>query len=324
MPIIPLIIFGVLATLYVKANGNNDILAHLTLMDIILFKILLAIIWFDIGLILHIKVLPSVRYPNIKKNIDQLSLTKLSLIIFISIFTLKLLLIMVTDLFLFNDSFNIEILNMSNNGNNTGGTTNNNGNNASVVEAAANATIITGCITAAAKAANSCPTVLGKMGTIAGGSLIGVVAYATLGFKNYVSNYTKNLGNSSEGCNKFLDESISQILNSTGNDAIDLLNLIHLTQKVQLLFIFLICYNLILLNYVGEAYNNKLESFLLKYFHVKLVNYFLKAIIALQKAGKFNIICLFILLIISNIQCNYYLGFFIDNIDNFIKLYFTS
>ena len=128
--------------------------------------------------------------------------------------------------------------------------------------------------------------------------------------------------------NKFLPgereliEVLEQIFKLTGNNGLDLLNMIQYFQKLQFFIIILISYNLIFL-YLNV---NKVEQILLKFKFIpkKIVYFYIKSLKLLQKSGILIVVCLFILLIISNYYSYYYLSFFIDNIDRFVELYFTK
>ena len=110
------------------------------------------------------------------------------------------------------------------------------------------------------------------------------------------------------------------MFNLTGNNGLDLLNIILHFQKLQIFFTMLICYNLLLL-LINEE---RVENFLIKIFPTKIVKLYIKSLITLQKSGFIIIICLLILLLISNIYSYYYLDFFISNLDSIIKLYFSK
>lgn len=89
---------------------------------------------------------------------------------------------------------------------------------------------------------------------------------------------------------------------------------------MQLFLIMSICYNLLLLN-ISE---DRVENLLLKILPSKIVKLYIKSVRVLKKSGFIFIICLLILLLISNLYSYYYLDFFISNLDGIIKLYFSK
>lgn len=100
-------------------------------------------------------------------------------------------------------------------------------------------------------------------------------------------------------------------------NALNMLNLIQFFLNLQLFLIVLIIYNLLLLS-ISEF---KLEEYSLKILPLKIVNWFLKYLKFSKKTIKFLIICLLILLLISNIYSFHYLNNFILNLDKIIDLY---
>ena len=109
---------------------------------------------------------------------------------------------------------------------------------------------------------------------------------------------------------------LTDALSLTGNDAIDLLIVIQSFQRLQFLFITLICYN-ILFTRINLA---KLESFLSRFLPLNIVRWYVKSMALYQKSSLFFLICLIILLLFCNYYSIYYLGFFIDNFDDIVNL----
>ena len=112
----------------------------------------------------------------------------------------------------------------------------------------------------------------------------------------------------------------NSLYTNTGNNAIDLLNLIQVLNKTSLLILFLIIYNF----FIQLINVNKLELFLVKYFTLKLVNFYIKSLNLVQRSSSLIIKIFFILLLISNFLSYYYLDFFISNIDAIIEFYFRK
>ena len=110
---------------------------------------------------------------------------------------------------------------------------------------------------------------------------------------------------------------LKDTLHLTGNDALDLLNIIQSFQKLQILFVILICYYIIFthINLV------KLEGFLVRFLPAIVVRWYVRSMSVYQKTSLIFLICFIILLSICNYYSIYYLGFFIDNFDGIIKFY---
>ena len=112
----------------------------------------------------------------------------------------------------------------------------------------------------------------------------------------------------------------NSLYTNTGNNAIDLLNLIQVLNKTSLLILFLIIYNF----FIQLINVNKLELFLVKYLPLKLVNFYIKSLNLVQRSSSLIIKIFFILLLISNFLSYYYLDFFVSNIDAIIEFYFRK
>ena len=110
---------------------------------------------------------------------------------------------------------------------------------------------------------------------------------------------------------------LKDTLHLTGNDALDLLNIIQCFQRLQFLFIILICYNIIFthINLV------KLESFLSKFLPAIIVRWYVRSMSLYQKSSLIFLICFIILLSFCNFYAIHSLEFFIENWDGIINLY---
>ena len=169
------------------------------------------------------------------------------------------------------------------------------------------------------KAAASSPTLAGKLGWVAGGVLAGggsiiTTSIAQILGEEIVKSPPKNyIGDSSL-------ENLKESLDLTGNNAIDLLLMIQTFQKLQLFFLFVIAYNLILVSLNEE----KVEIKLLQKLPVRIVSFIIKYFKSVKKSIRIIIFCFFIILVICNIQSYYYLNFFIENLDGIIESYFKK
>ena len=157
----------------------------------------------------------------------------------------------------------------------------------------------------------------GKTAVLAGGVALGATAIVA---KNIASNLRSEIGKTK----KFISDDLTHYLNDmfelTGNNAIDLLNIIYLFQKLQFCFVIFTLYNFVL----GNINDVKLESFLVKILPFKLVKLYIRSLIYFKKSSNIIVLSLLILLVISNYLSYYYLGFFIENLDSIIKLYFKK
>lgn len=71
-------------------------------------------------------------------------------------------------------------------------------------------------------------------------------------------------------------------------------------------------------------HENKLENLLLQIFPKIIVTFYIKTLKAFKKSGLIIIICLFFLLLISNLYEYHYLNYYISNIDKIIDFYFKK
>ena len=175
----------------------------------------------------------------------------------------------------------------------------------------ANALIMAVATAGAFKLGTKVPTLTTK--AFCGGILAGSLGIAT---SNITNNLTSNSGKYNFISKDEVMDILTDALSLTGNDAIDLLIVIQSFQRLQFLFITLICYN-ILFTRINLA---KLESFLSRFLPLNIVRWYVKSMALYQKSSLFFLICLIILLLFCNYYSIYYLGFFIDNFDDIVNL----
>ena len=182
---------------------------------------------------------------------------------------------------------------------------------------AGDAAIMAVALGGASKIAANTATPQGKTAVLAGGVALGATAIVA---KNIASNLSSEIGKTK----KFISDDLTHYLNDmfelTGNNEIDLLNIIYLFQKLQFCFVIFTLYNFVL----GNINEVKLESFLVKILSFKLVKLYIRSLIYFKKSSNIIVLSLLILLVISNYLSYYYLGFFIENLDSIIKLYFKK
>ena len=157
----------------------------------------------------------------------------------------------------------------------------------------------------------------GKTAVLAGGVALGAT---TIVAKNIASNLRSEIGKTKKLISDDLTQYLNDMFELTGNNAIDLLNIIYLFQKLQFCFVIFTLYNFVL----GNINEVKLESFLVKILPFKLVKLYIRSLIYFKKSSNIIVLSLLILLVISNYLSYYYLGFFIENLDSIINLYFKK
>lgn len=177
-----------------------------------------------------------------------------------------------------------------------------------IVNSAGNSAIMAASVAAAVKIANQIPSVSGKIAAFAGGLGLGAGAIAT---KNIVSNVTENIGKT-----KSLLPSLSEFFGLTGNSLKDLLIMINYFQTIQLFFILLILYYLII--YFIDL--TKLESYLSKIVPTKLLSINFYILNTIKKIGLFTIFSLVVLTLIAAYLNVGYLNFLLENLDKIIEI----
>ena len=156
---------------------------------------------------------------------------------------------------------------------------------------------MTAVVTTGMKIAEKSPGVVTKAAVVAGSIAVGAGAIIAKKAASSVVIDTKKKFISDTQLTDFLNN----IFQLSGNNAIDLLNIIQYFNKLEFFFNYCIAYFL-LLSYVNES---KLEVFLLKCMPTTFVKWYIKSIILFKKLVKINLIGLLLLLLISN-YCSYY------------------
>ena len=274
---------------------------------IILKKIILFLTWFIIGVYSYLNLLS----PNLKNKINNLTLFELIIIFFTFFYILNLIAPLIDNYFFSLHQPDLPIYNSMVGNTNTIGS--HAATKSTMLDRAGDAAIMGTALGAGAKIAQQMPNGAAKAAFLAGSVALGGAAIIVKNvagklsdkFNNYISN---------------INQIYNSLYNLSGNDAVDLLNLIQVFQKLEILFLFLIFYNLFVL-YINE---NLLEFYLNKVFPTKLVQIYIKSLKILKKSSFVIIICSLILLLISSIYAHYYLQFFIDNLDKIIEFYFKK
>ena len=303
---------------------------------LVLSKIILFCFWFGVGIYLYNKLTNS----NYKIQINNFSFFELFLIfytIFIFIMFIKTIFVdYILSLYISDIQFNLLFMVDGNNTEsvntinteavnttstntesvNTSNSKSDSGESNSKYDGIIMSTALASGMTIASKV----PSIAGKAGLMSGSAILGAGA---IGLKNIFGNITADIGKKSNNIIQNitdLNKVIEEMFNLTGNNGLDLLNMIQLFQKLQLIFIIIIIYNFFLLNINEE----KLENFLLNIFPTKIIKFYIKSLKIFKKSGFIIIICLLILLLISNLYSYSYLNFFIYHLDDIIEIYFKK
>lgn len=312
---------------------------------IIFLKICIFTLYFSFGVFLYLKIINNSKYtpPVIQIWIQKLSLFELIIIIFTIINILQLM-----D-FIILDYFNIQKYDLNSFSNNmlpssinkdstpvesfsqttTTTTIYNSSTNPQPItpaqpaqpSAQGNNDLLNGGIMATAvgagvKYAATTPGVGGKLAVIGSALALGGAGIVVA---NVTGNVSTDLGKKKNSflADSSINDSLADLFNLTGNNAIDLLNMIQFFLNLQIFLIVFIIYNFLLLS-INES---KIENLLLKFLSLKTVNMIIKYLIFSRKTIKILIICSFVLLLISSIYSSYYLNFYILNLDSIIDLY---
>lgn len=175
-----------------------------------------------------------------------------------------------------------------------------------------------GAVAGGFKLAQKAPSTAGKVAAVAGGIAAGASAIVV---KNLANNVSSDLGKP----NKFISNNdlinvLNDMFNLTGNNGLDLLNMIHFIQGLQLMFVIIITYNF-LLSRVNET---AVEKWLGKFLPLIIVRFYVRSINYFKKSSFIILICLLFILLVLSYLSYYYLGFFINNLDGIINLYFKK
>jgi hypothetical protein len=287
-------------------------------MTLSIFLIFKFFVWFSIGMIIFKKL------ANTKKKYLNIIFIKIQYLtffeLFIIFFTFFILISMCSQLFY--NYLNLEHIILKNtdifynwmtDATNTANT-NSTSTSENIISKVGDSAIMAAGLSGGIKLAQAAPTLSGKVA----GAVLGVTAAAgAIVAKNVASAISTNIIKKTT----FVTLNISTIFNSTGNDAIDLLNLIQFFQTGQIITLFFICFYLLIFN-INES---KLDSLILKYlpssFNIILEKYNIKNINFLKKSILFLLIYFFILLLIFTFLSYYYLDFIINNLDKIVEIY---
>lgn len=181
--------------------------------------------------------------------------------------------------------------------------------------AIANGGIMTAALSVGAKAAQSTPSIAGKIALAAGSVALGASAIVV---KNIASNVYITPGtNNLMPLNINIDPTtyLTEYLGLTGNNITDLLLLLQFFHNLEKYFSMLILFYFLIIN---------LKDFFLKistYLPSSISPYYNKSINYIHKAGHVYIFLLLLLLITSLLISSHYFDFFLDNFDKISEHY---
>lgn len=288
-----------------------------------LIKLIMLVVWGFIGFLLYNKS------SIFKKFIDNRSLHEIILVTYFTILIIYIILNLSFDLFtqfyiVSNCIESIDFSWFTGEGANAGSSgvnsnssgVSNTSSNIPYASWAGDVGIMTAGIYAGSQVAKNIPSTAGKKGVILSGAAVGAAGIVV---KNVAGNVSENIGK-----NNFITSSdkaievLKSFFNLSGNNGLDLLNLIQICNGINISLLISMFYLLFCLC----TDENKIRLFIFKIFPLFMANYFLKIYTAVKKRSLILIVILLLLNLFSNYLAYYYLGFFIDNIDKIVELYF--
>lgn len=268
------------------------------------------------------------------KIIINLDIFSLIFIIFVVYMFIMVVLPSLFNMYIY-DNFLIEASSSSSNGEITTTSNSSGGSISKASDGAIMATSVAGGI----KLAQKSPGVAAKAGIVVGSVVLGAGAIVA---KNIAGNITENIGksiiffyfiirndnskndlniwkwfNDLDSSKSFLDFDPSVFFSLSGNAVLDLLRMIQVFNNLEVFFLYLIIYSLIMLN----ISNSIIEKFLSKIIPEKYVILLIKPLNLFKKTGKVYIIIFFIMLSLTIYLSNHYFSFFVDNFDKICELY---
>lgn len=272
--------------------------------------------WFIIGIFLYKHI--AKEQPKILKSklaTTLLSLNSIEIFLYsIVVFTLiKLLVLIIIKSFILmplNIESNTFLFSQFFTGEN--GTTGTGGKlSASAATTAGNSAIMAAGLAGGMTLAKSAPNVTGKVVAVTGSILAGSLGIAA---KNISENISKNIGN-----NLLPNFNVSSLLNlnSQGDDLFNLLSIIHLYQKLSLVFLFFTIYNYI----IYKLDLLKIEGYITKNLNVRIATFLIRLLKSNQKFSFILAICFFCLFLISLFSSFYYLDFILTHYDKIKDFY---
>jgi len=182
---------------------------------------------------------------------------------------------------------------------------------------ASDGAIMAAALVAGSQLAKNMPSTTGKVAATGLGIALGGTAII---IKNVSGNISSQIGKNKLIGSEDLHEVLSSLFNLSGNNGLDLLNLIHFCNSISVTLTLSLFYLLFCL-YTDE---HKLKRVLLKIFPLILVNFYFKAYMALKKRSLILIVIILLLILFSNYLTYFYLGFYIENLDKIVEIYFKK
>nr|YP_009710803.1 hypothetical protein [Macrolepiota fuliginosa]QFZ98752.1 hypothetical protein [Macrolepiota fuliginosa] len=296
-------LFAILSSFYAHSYDNTNLL----LIDIIISKVGFSSFWIFISI-----------YIATRSNYLERELIDY-ILIFISILTFKLLLLVIIHAFTIDFDFNLFNF-MTNNSPSPASPITNNPNVGNITDSVGDAAILTTALKVGSDVAKNVPSLAGKITAVTSTAAVGLGIIAA---KKVLNNTIVNSSSSNTNQLLSLDQVITSIFELTGNNALDLLIIVNKLHQIKIIILIVIILNVILLFYLNVS---KIEEFLNKYLsnYPRLSRYLIRLIKAYHRMTKFNILYLLFLILIADFQCYNIINIWLLNIDNFIDLYFKK
>lgn len=288
---------------------------------VLLMKIILFSFWFSIGVWMYF------YNPKFKKFVDTTSWYEMFIIIYLLFLIINGLFYLtsnlISDMLLVSYNLDFEITNHlagESSGNNNPipkGESVTKTNSSSSGATASDGAIMTAALVAGSQLDKNMPSTSGKVTATGLGVALGGTAIV---IKNVAGNISSQLGKFNLIGSEDLQEVLSSLFNLSGNNGLDLLNLILFCNSISVTLTLSLFY-LLFCSYTDE---HKLKRVLLKIFPLILVNFYFKAYMAVKKRSLILIVILLLLILFSNYLTYYYLGFYIENLDKIVEIYFKK
>ncbi len=309
---------------FISQYFNSEIFNYGSFSTIILlYKLILACFWFSVGVFSDLYCLPV----SLKLKINEVSFIKLTLIFYLIFWTIESIEVLVSlnfpnlminplDL---NSYFGIEghTPSASEPQSNTNTTSTTPTPSSANTGRGGKSLIVAAGLAGGMKLAQGAPTPAAKAGAIATGLVVGGIGVAGVNIVEYLTEdiWKKNflISEITE-----LSHILQDLFNLTGNNGLDLLIIIHHSQRVQIMISSVILYYFIL----NSIEDKTIENIICKLFPIKIGHYIMKSITIIKKSSRFLIFFLLIILIISNTLSYFYLDFFIVNIKDIVEICF--
>lgn len=293
-------------------------------------KIILFSFWFSIGVLMYF------YNPKFKKFVDTTSWYEMFIIIYLLFLIINGLFYFLTfnfigEMLLVSYNLDFEISNPyhfagESSGNNNPSSSTTLGDSVTKTDSSSSGTtasdgaIMTAALVAGSQLAKTMPSTSGKLAATGLGVALGGTAIVIKNVAGNISSASQQIGKINLIGSEDLQGVLSSLFNLSGNNGLDLLNLIHFCNSISVTLTLSLFY-LLFCSYTDE---HKLKRVLLKIFPLILVNIYFKAYMAVKKRSLILIVILLLLILFSNYLTYFYLGFYIENLDKIVEIYFKK